>query len=43
MSKIEKIFYIFLISLAVFTFGVQVGIYHGRELEKEEIVQNYGY
>ena len=36
MTKIEKIFYIFLITLAVFTFGVQIGIYHGRKLQRHE-------
>jgi len=36
MTKFEKIFYIFLIALTLFTLGVQVGISHGRELQKEE-------
>lgn len=30
-------FYIFLIVLAIFILGVQVGIKHGRELEREDI------
>jgi len=36
MNKFEKIFYTALIILAIFTFGVQVGIHHGRNLEKAE-------
>jgi len=32
MSKLEEVFYIFLIVLAIFVFGVQVGIHRGREL-----------
>lgn len=43
MTKFEKIFYTALIILAIFTTGVQVGINHGRELEREEIIQVYGY
>lgn len=39
MSRFEKAFYIFLISLAVFTFGVQVGIHHGRNLERADCEQ----
>lgn len=34
-TKTEKIFYIFLILLAVFIFGVQVGIAHGKELQRQ--------
>ena len=36
-------FYIFLISLAIFILGVQVGIKHGRELQLEDIKIEYGY
>ncbi len=34
-SKFEKALYIFLIGLFVFIVGVQLGIAHGRELQKE--------
>lgn len=36
-SKFEKFLYIFLILLAVFIAGVQIGIHHGRGLQKQEI------
>ena len=36
-------FYIFLIALAIFILGVQVGIKHGRELQLEDIKIEYGY
>ena len=39
-TKFEKYFYIFLIILGIFIVGVQVGIAHGRELQKQE---NYDY
>ena len=32
----NKIFYIFLIVLAIFIAGVQIGIHHGRELQRQE-------
>ena len=32
----NKIFYIFLIALAIFIAGVQLGISHGRELQRQE-------
>lgn len=32
----NKIFYIFLIALAIFITGVQIGIAHGRELQRQE-------
>ena len=35
--------YIFLIALAIFILGVQIGIKHGRELQLEEIKIEYGY
>ena len=31
----NKIFYIFLIALAIFIAGVQIGIAHGRYLERQ--------
>lgn len=37
MNKSEKYFYIALIALTIFIIGVQVGIYHGRELAKVEL------
>jgi len=39
-TKFEKYFYIFLIALAVFIAGIQVGIAHGKNLQKQE---NYEY
>ena len=39
----ETTFYIFLIALAIFIFGVQVGIKHGRALELEDLSIKYGY
>lgn len=38
MKKIEKIFSIVLILLIVFTIGVQIGIKHGRNLERQDIL-----
>lgn len=35
--------HIFLIALAIFILGVQVGIKHGRELQLEDIYIEYGY
>ena len=32
----NKIFYTFLIALAIFIAGVQIGIAHGRELQRQE-------
>lgn len=37
------VFYIFLIALAIFILGVQVGIKHGRELQIEDMRIKYGY
>ena len=39
----EKHFYIFLIALAIFILGVQVGIKKGRALELENQRIEYGY
>ena len=39
----EKYFYVFLIALAIFILGVQVGIKHGRTLELEDLSIKYGY
>ena len=41
MSRLERVFYSLLIILAVFTIGVQFGIWQGRQLEYEE--QNWEY
>ena len=35
--------YIFLIALAIFILGVQVGIKHGRDLQKQDWEIEYGY
>ena len=37
MTKTEKIFYIFLIILALIIIGVQIGIAHGRKLQIEDM------
>ena len=37
----NKIFYIFMIALAIFIAGVQVGIYHGKELQRQEYYYDY--
>lgn len=34
-SRFEQAFYIFLIGLFIFIVGVQVGIAHGRELQRQ--------
>lgn len=39
----ETAFYVFLIALAIFIFGVQVGIKYGRALELEDLSIKYGY
>lgn len=39
----ETALYVFLIALAIFILGVQVGIKHGRELQLEDIKIEYGY
>ncbi|HSA07305.1 MAG TPA: hypothetical protein P5556_09005 [Candidatus Gastranaerophilales bacterium] len=39
MKSKEKIFYTFLIILSIFTLGVQVGIHHGRELQRVEDIR----
>ena len=39
----ETAFYVFLIALAIFIFGVQVGTKHGRALELEDLGIKYGY
>lgn len=39
----ETTFYVLLIALAIFIFGVQIGIKHGRALEHEDLNIKYGY
>jgi len=39
----ETLLHIFIISLAIFILGVQVGIKHGRDLQLEDIRIEYGY
>ena len=41
LTTVEKVLYIFLVVLMIFTLGVQIGIHHGRTLERQEI--NYDY
>ena len=36
MELPNKIFYTFLIALAIFIAGVQIGIAHGKELQRQE-------
>ena len=38
----ESLFYTFIIALAIFIFGVQIGIKQGRELQKEDCRIEYG-
>jgi len=39
----EKYFYVFLIALAIFIAGIQIGIKHGRVLELDDLRIKYGY
>jgi len=39
-DKVSKIMMIVIIALAIFITGVQIGIAHGRELQRQEY---YGY
>lgn len=41
LTKFEKVFYILLLALIIFTVGVQIGIHHGRNLERQEILNDY--
>ena len=38
-----KFLYAFIICLSIFILGVQLGIKHGRNLEREDIQTYYGY
>ena len=42
-TRFERFLYIFLIVLGIFVAGVQVGIYHGRELQIQDIQEQYEY
>jgi len=37
-EKQEKIIQLFIIALLIFIIGVQIGIHHGRELQKQEYI-----
>ena len=39
----ETAFYYFIIALAIFILGVQIGIKHGRDLQIEDFQIQYGY
>ena len=39
----ETALYVFLIALAIFILGVQVGIKHGRALQLDDMRIKYGY
>lgn len=41
MEKIEKLFSFLLVLLIVFTIGVQIGIKHGRDLERQDILNGW--
>ncbi len=41
--KFEKALYYFVIALAIFILGVQIGIKHGRDLQIEDFQIQYGY
>lgn len=43
LTSPEKYLYIFLIALAIFILGVQIGIKHGRDLQLEDMRIKYGY
>lgn len=43
MTKYEKIFYLFLVMLAILIIGVQIGIAHGKRLQIEDIRNDYEY
>ena len=41
LNKFERLFYTFILYLIILTSGVQIGIYHGRKLERQEIFNDY--
>ena len=42
LFNFDSALYIFIIALAIFILGVQIGIKHGRELQLEDIRIEYG-
>ena len=43
MSKAEKIYYLFLIILAILIISIQIGIAHGRSLQIQDIRMGNDY
>lgn len=43
MTRLEEIFYMFLIFLAILIIGVQIGITHGKKLQNRDIRNDYEY
>jgi hypothetical protein len=39
----DTLLHIFIVALAIFILGVQLGIKHGRELQLEDLKVRYGY
>ena len=39
----DTLLHIFIVALAIFILGVQIGIKHGRELQLEDMRIKYGY
>lgn len=39
----DILLHIFIVALAIFILGVQLGIKHGRELQLEDLKVRYGY
>ena len=39
----DTLLHIFIVALAIFILGVQLGIKHGRELQLEDLKVKYGY
>jgi hypothetical protein len=40
-DRIDKIIIVALIALGIFILGVQIGIHHGRELQKQDFYDYY--
>ena len=43
LFRSDTLLHIFIIALAIFILGVQIGIKHGRELQLEDMRIKYGY
>ena len=41
--RLDTLLHIFIVALAIFILGVQLGIKHGRELQLEDLKVKYGY